>query len=322
MSYREQKEKAEKRKSLWKKILLFALVAVLLVGVVFACIVPPESWKYYFKKPRVAKREQGELRMHFLDVGQGDSTLIELPDGKVMLIDAGREDSHSKKQMMRYLNALKIEEIDYLVATHTDGDHVGGLTEVFRYKTVKTAYMTADFSLTDVAYATAYQSALAEGCEIVEPTRSVRIVGEAYSLEFLYPYAVGENEYDNESSVVLWLEYKEKRALFCGDITDKGEEDLIRDDRLGILSAYGAWLAGTDILKVAHHGSKSSSSKAFLEYVRPKSAVISCGKGNDYGHPNEWVLRRLESVGSNIYRTDTQGTVVLSITATGEVVKK
>ncbi len=323
MGYGERKAKADKKKKVAKYILLGFFTLLLIVGVVFSYFVPPESWKYYLSKPNVGKRREGEMRIHFLDVGQGDCTIIELPDDKIMMIDGGNGKTATKKTVMRYLNALKVKEIDYLVVTHADSDHCGSLEEVFRYKKVLNAYLPTSFSISQTEYAETYAAAVKEGCELVEPTRGIDLsvkTGETpYVLSFLYP--LGDfisTEDDNEESAVIWLDYMGQSALFCADIGVEVENNLLFEDESGLFDLRGVNLDETEILKVAHHGSKYSSGLAFLKYLRPQTAVISCGADNDYGHPTSETLQRLTSVGAQVYRTDLDGHIVVTITADGE----
>ncbi len=296
---------------------VFILVSVLL----FSFFVPPESWKYYVSTPKVGKRKAGELRIHFIDVGQGDSTLIELPDGKVMLIDGGEEDA--KKNLLRYLNALEIEKIDYLLVTHTDGDHCGSLEEVFRYKKVVNAYMPLTFENTATEYAQTYEAAVREKCKIFPPTRAVDLSSQTgnYTLRFLYPYEeehLGEGARTEEDpSAVVWLDYMGTSALFGGDMSGEVERWLVSMDGLGLLPENVA-LSSTEILKVAHHGSGSSTCSELLEYIHAKMAVISCGKDNPYKHPSGSTLERLAAYGVESYRTDMQGHILLTVAPTGE----
>ncbi len=329
MGYRALRQKREAKAKLLKRVMLCIFAVLAAIGLAIACIIPPESWKYHFSKPEIDKRRAGEMRVHFLDVGQGDSTLIELPDGKVMLVDGGDDSSQTKKRVLRYLNALDIDKIDYLVVTHADSDHCGSLEEIFRYKKVLNAYLSPSFDLKDVEYAEVYEGAVKENCNLVTPSRRVRLDGKGetpYTLCFLYPYApelVGEMDAgENESSVVVWLEYMGTSVLLCGDAPESVEEKLMRDDRLELLTEYNVDLTDTDILKVGHHGSDSSSTEVFLNYLGVETAVISCGKDNTYGHPTKLVLNRLLAVGAAIYRTDMQGHIVATVNATGEYTMK
>ncbi len=323
MSYRALKQKRDEKERLLKWILLCIFVAFIGILTIIDCILPSEQWKYYFHQPSVSKRKEGELRIHFLDVGQGDSTLIELPDGKIMLIDGGNGSRNINMNILRYLNALDIEVIDYLVVTHADRDHCGGIEEIFACKEVLNAYMPLTFDANQVAYAEAYDAAVEEDCALIEPSRSVDLsVEDGYILRFLYPYAkeaegLGSASVDeNERSVVIWLDYGGTSALFCGDAPESVEEKLVWEDRLGLLSQR-VTLSETEILKVGHHGSDTSSSKSFLEYLGVETAVVSCGKNNGYSHPHQEVLENLAEVGASVYRTDLQGHIMLTVSKEG-----
>ena len=143
MSYRTEKLKAEKKMRRVKTAVACVAVAAMLGLCVFSAFCPPDTWKYNVKKPKVSACEEGQLRMHFLNVGQGDSTLIEFPDGKVALIDGGDGSNASAERVLRYMNALKIDTVDYLVVSHADSDHCGTLDEVVRMKKILNAYLPA-----------------------------------------------------------------------------------------------------------------------------------------------------------------------------------
>ncbi len=319
MGYRALRDKIEDKKKLFKRVALCIFAVILAVGVVFSCIVPPEGWKYYVGKPKLSKRKTGELRIHYIDVGQGDCTLIELPDGKTVLIDGGEDSGKVKKQVLRYLNALKIGRIDHLVVTHTDGDHCGSLEEVFAYKKILNAYLPPSFEASNIEYAEMYEALVKEKCRQYTTSRSIDLSGKGempYTLRFLYPYAE-ETGAQTDGSSVLWLEYNGVSAIFCGDAAFSTEEALVREDKLGLLEPLGVSLDDTNILKVAHHGSASSTSKEWLEYLGAETAVISCGAENAYGHPSGEVLQRLNSVGTQIYRTDMQGNILITLRKEG-----
>ncbi len=315
MGYRAQKENQEKKLRKIKKILFCVFAFLVLALAIFAFFFPPEGWGYYLSMPELSTRKEGELRIHFLDVGQGDCTLIELPDGKVTLVDGGDNKKSTKKKIMRYLNALDIDKIDHLVVTHTDKDHCGGLTEVFQYKEIVNAYLPHTYEEEDVYYAKVYAAALEEGCNMVKASREVVLNGEgdSYNLRFLYPYGVESSGEYSEDSSVLWLEYTGVRALFCGDADEKVEERLLDFDALGLLPMGVNMLQNTQILKVAHHGSASSTTQEFLSHLQTETAIVSCGKDNPYGHPAKETLLRLERSGVEIYRTDRQGDIVVTV---------
>ena len=325
MGYKVKKLRAETKVRRAKYILFAVVFAFVAALCIVSAIYPAASWKYYFGLPETGNRKEGQLRVHFLDVGQGDATILEFPDGKTALIDGGPSDGDSVKSLMRYLNALNVDEIDFLVATHCDDDHCGGLVEALKYKKVKRAYLPAGVSATvSESYAAFYEAVVAEKCEVVYASRSTNaIVGETYpyELHFLHPYTLDVEEGEageNENSIVTWLDYEGVSALFCGDIDETTELALKRDYELGTLDRKGVALNETEILKVAHHGSAYSSCEEFLSVLNVKDAVISCGKGNAYGHPSERVLSSLAGVGANVYRTDEAGHILATIAADGK----
>ena len=323
MGYRAEKEQIEKKIRVIKIVVLCVMVAIVASLCVFSAFCPPTSWKYYVKKPKLDKREDGELRIHFIDVGQGDSTLIELPDGKVALIDGGNTTQTTENAILRHLNALKIDTIDYLVVTHTDSDHCGSLAKILQYKKVLNAYLPAtNPENAGEAYAKFYQELLEENSALHYAHRQVVLDGEgeyAYHFSFLYPYLYDtENAADYaEESSVMWLDYKGASAIFTGDAGMDVEAALVRDSELGFLSDFGIDLKSTEILKVGHHGSAYSTSTDFLRYLNVKIAVASCGEGNEYGHPSQEVIDRIADVGADLFRTDIHGTITVSVKESG-----
>ncbi len=316
MSYRAEKEKIEKKIRIIKIVVLCVVLSILVGLCVFSAFYPPTTWKYYVNKPEVSKRADGEMRIHFLDVGQGDCTLIELPDGKVALIDGGTATESSKETILRYLNALKIKTIDYLIVSHPDEDHCGALRAVLEQKTILNAYLPATNPEDEcVAYAGFYKELLEEDCALTYSMRGINMSGDGYTFSFVYPYSVNigsAEDYDGNSSVV-WLDYMGVSAIFMGDAEMYTENSLMCEDALGLLKEFGVDLQSTEILKVGHHGSNTSTSLEFLQYLKVKTAVISCGENNRYGHPTETVLENISSAGAGIYRTDLDGTVMISI---------
>ncbi len=323
MGYKRLKEDADANKFLFRVIALSVVLFLLLTFTIFSLIVPPESWKYHFGKPDVPKRNKGELRIHYLDVGEGDCTIIELPDGKVMLIDGGDGTNDTKKSVMRYLNKLKVNEIDYLVITHADRDHLGALQEVLTYKKVLNAYLPHANASKNVEYAEIYAAILEEKCSMVFSSRkedlSKKDADAPYTLAFLYPYssaALGYEEEDsNDTSAVIWLDYMGTSALFLGDVSSKIENKLVTNHRLGLTPK--ADLSSTEILKVAHHGSAESTSKELLDYINVETAILSYGKENLYQHPSSEVMERLAVANANVYQTAINGHIMVTVKPNG-----
>ncbi len=324
MGYQAEKQKIEEKLKRIKVIALCITLAALLFLCVFSAFVPPETWKYYVGKPRVSARKNGELRIHFLDVGQGDCSIVELPDGKVALIDGGDGRESTEIAVLRYLNALRIDTIDYLIVSHADSDHCGSLDKILQHKNVLNAYLpTAEPENTNDEYAQFYARLLEEDCAKQYSERYLSMGGEGYTFMMLYPYLPETDSYewdDNLNSSVLWLDYKGVSALFTGDAPTQTESSLVRDDGLGLFGVYGVELKSTEILKVAHHGSADATSFGFLEYMHTETAVISCGKNNLYGHPSKEVQDNLQTANVDVYRTDERGTVVITVTPNGEYI--
>ena len=327
MGYRAEKNKIEGRLRIVKIVVLCVLLVALLGLCIFSAFVPPETWKYHVGLPKLSKRQEGELRMHFLDVGQGDCILIEFPGGKVALIDGGDGRESTETEIMRYLNALKIKTIDYLVVTHSDADHCGGLDKVVRYKSVLNAYLPITSpEKAGSEYAELYAQLMEEEeCARQYSHRGLRLGDEnvGYVFSFLYPYTIieadKEKDDNNAQSAVLWLDYKGVSALFTGDAPFDTENVLMRDDQLGLFDNFGIDLTSTEILKVAHHGSADSTSLAFLKYLGVRTAVLSCGKNNQYGHPSQETQLNLTQAGVESYRTDELGSVVISVSVEGKM---
>ena len=319
MGYRQKKQQIEQKIKRIKYILLSVLLLFVGGFCVFSAVYPPPTWKHYFHLPTVSDRKDGELRIHFLDVGQGDCTFIEFPDGQTLLIDGGDTQTNTENAIMRYLNALQIKRLDYILITHTDEDHCGGLDSVISYKKVSKIFLpqTKDVNV-NVAYAKAYSAAMKSDAEKSVVGRGVSITSQdenyPYTFCVIYPYAAVANDVfitsDNAASAVSWLDYFGVSALFTGDMSVAIEEQLMQESKNNLLDIYGVQLSSTEILKVAHHGSRYSTSKEFAAYINAKTAMISCGKDNVYGHPHIGVLQTLKEVGAQVYRTDLMGSIL------------
>ena len=235
-----------------------------------------------------------ELRVSFIDVGQGDSEFIELPNGETMLIDAGTNETG--KNVVDYIKSLGYTSIDYVVGTHPHEDHIGGLDDVIKTFDIGSIYMpkvTADTK----TFEDVLDAAESKNLMINTAKSGVSIMNtEDLSIKFLAP-TLDSYENTNDYSAVVKVVYGETSYLFTGD-AEEFSENLITDD------------VNADVLKVGHHGSSTSTSTEFLKKVSPSSAVISCGKDNSYGHPHSETLQKLADMGTAVYRTDELGTIV------------
>lgn len=235
-----------------------------------------------------------ELRVSFIDVGQGDSEFIELPNGETMLIDAGTNETG--KNVVDYIKSLGYTSINYVVGTHPHEDHIGGLDDVIKTFDIGSIYMpkvTADTK----TFEDVLDAAESKNLIINTAKSGVSIMDtEDLSVKFLAP-TLDSYENTNDYSAVVKVVYGDTSYLFTGD-AEEFSENLITDD------------VNADVLKVGHHGSSTSTSTEFLKKVSPSSAVISCGKGNSYGHPHSETLQKLADMGTAVYRTDELGTIV------------
>lgn len=238
------------------------------------------------------------LSAHFIDVGQGDAILVCTPNGSTLLIDAGPRVAGST--VVEYLKKLGIHEIDVVVATHPHEDHIGGFPAVFESFSVDRVYFT-DHEHTTKTYERFLDAVNASGAYRVRAVAGKTIdIDPEVQIEILSPLDKRYRDL-NHSSVVLRLTYGKTAFLFTGDMEVLNENELLAE-KVAV---------GADVLKVAHHGSTTSSSMVFLEQVSPTVAVIMCGSGNSYGHPHREVLDRLESLHVEVLRTDLLGTVVI-----------
>ena len=239
-------------------------------------------------------RDGSTLEVHFLDVGQGDATLIRCGEA-AMLIDAGNNSWGD--DVRDYLEYQGVEDLDYVIGTHPDADHIGGLDVVMEAFDCGTVIMP-DYEKETKTYEEVIDVMNQKGLELTLPQ-----VGTVYELgEAAFTIVAPQGDYGdnaNDYSVGILLEHGENRFLFTGDAEEDSEADMLNS---GIdLSA--------DVFKAAHHGSRTANTEAFLERVDPGYVVISCGEGNSYGHPHAEVLNCLREMGIKVFRTDEEGTI-------------
>lgn len=244
--------------------------------------------------PESDSEEFSELQVHFINVGQGDSTLI-ICDSEAMLIDAGDDNQGTKVQ--NYLHKQGIETLKYVICTHPDSDHIGGMDVILYKFDCKTILMTEEEKDSNT-----YRDVI-DTMESKNYKNTLPVVGDKYLLgdaEFtiLAPSQLGSDSNDN--SIAIILTHGDNQFLFTGDAEETEEQDIIN---CGIS-------INADAYKVGHHGSSSSSSKEFLECISPTYAVISCGENNPYGHPHAETLNNLRKMGVKVFRTDEQGSIV------------
>ncbi len=240
------------------------------------------------------------LVLSFIDVGQGDSTLVQ-SGGESYLVDAGRPGEGP--EVVDFLRSRGVEELDGIVATHPDADHIGGMPEVLDAFPVEEVYVsgTASGTSTQAAFRSGVEEA---GAETMEVSSGDEMTWGGSQVTVLSPPAGGFDE-SNEDSVVTLLEHgpEDTRALLTGDAGAEAEEYM----------SQGAETGPVAVLKVGHHGSDTSTSPLFVNSFQPHVGVVSVGEENDYGHPTPDVMSRLQRAGAETFRTDRRGDVSVTL---------
>ena len=275
-------------------VLSAGVILLLLSGIFFAGCAEPGS-------PAGRTHEaanSGDLRVYFLDVGQGDSSLVLFRD-KVILIDSGEVDMGGR--VVSDLQKLGIDHIDLLVATHPHSDHIGGMQDVLAAFPVGEV-LDSGMPHTSPLYEHFLETVDAKGIRYVVAEQGQTIdLDPSLSILVLSPPKERLGTDLNTNSIVLKISYGTISFLFTGDAGDTAEQALLK---IG-------YSPEAQVLKVAHHGSSDASSGAFLARVRPEVAVISVGQDNPYGHPHQETLDALRALVPAVYRTDQDGTVLI-----------
>lgn len=235
-----------------------------------------------------------KMEVHFIDVGQGDATLIKCGE-HAMLIDAG--DDSKGTAVQNYLKKQKVEKLDYLILTHPDADHIGGAPTIITKFEIKKVFVS-NYEKDNKSYQKLIQALDDKDVNYLTP----RVGWRYYLGTALITILAPNKEYDNpnDASVSLIIKNGDNKFLFSGDAGEDAEKDIL-DNEIDI---------SADVYHVAHHGSKTSTSKDFFKAINPDYAVISCAEGNSYGHPHAETLNILRTNGVKVYRTDEAGSIV------------
>lgn len=353
---KSKKMSAKQTKTILIAILAIVLIVALVFGVMF--LVAPGKmkamWDSIFGNHQPPSSLEGDIMdIRFLDVGQGDCIIVRLPNGKNMIIDAGGEKSRDEKRaedvILDTIESLEITTFDYMIATHSDADHVDYLDSVLRVTQVNKVFRPAYLSKSEPAkdglsrvttdtYDNFINAAKDEpNCEIVENIGLLELDGTNYDLTI---YAPPKREYEidkvgkepdakekNKVSPFIYLTYGGRTTVFTGDSESDdggngGEEMLINEYGLAHMKL------DCDVLKVGHHGSEPSAGSTFLNTIDVEYAVISVGVGNSHKHPRPELLGRLDDYRDQVpdgdgigiqktYRTDVNGTVILKVGLNG-----
>lgn len=270
------------------------LICLAAASLVWGCASPGQAPASDPAAPAQAGQADG-LLVHFIDVGQGDSILIQ-SGGRSMLVDAGENDQG--ETVVSYLQSQGISSLDYVIGTHPHSDHIGGLDTVIESFDVKDVILPPAEHTTKT-FEDVVDAVADKGLSVTEPKPGDQYeIGDA-SFTILAPNRDYGDDL-NDWSVGIRLEYGQNHFVMCGDAEEGAEADIC---------ANGLDLSA-DVLKAGHHGSRTSTSEAFLDKVNPKTVVIQCGEGNSYGHPHQETLDKLNARGIQVFRTDLDGTVV------------
>lgn len=249
------------------------------------------------------------VKVHFLNVGQGDAILVQTPNENI-LIDGGGKGKGP--DVIKYLKKYNVTSLTAVVSTHPDADHVGGLAYVIKNMKVSKVY-APNISHTTQAYKDFLLAVKNKKLKITVAKQGVEIPTKAkdITLKFIAPVKTYAKSDLNNWSAVLHLKHNKKSFLFMGDAETKAENDMLSKKLI----------SKVDVLKVGHHGSKDSTSKKLLDKAKPTYSVISVGKNNSYKHPTSATLNRLKAAKSTVYRTDKSGNIIFTSTGTKISVK-
>lgn len=281
-----------------KQILIFTIMICFVVLCFFHSLINPFIIDLMADRFKVVE-VNNNLIVHAINVGQADAFAINLPDGKIVLIDCGSKETNV--DYIEYLKANVVNSktkcvIDYLILSHADSDHIGGTMKLFKNFQINTVFMPKIMSNTQTFeeiynYVTKY-------CNYQITGEDFSIKNEMFKIRFFEQL---NNSNTNDASQLIKLDCYNKSFLFTGDMSANMEDDYVRK--------YGSEL-DCDVLKVSHHGAKSATSQLFLDCVTPEIAVLSVGANNDYNHPNDEIIERLNYNNIKIYRTDVNGNII------------
>lgn len=259
-----------------------------------------------------------DLKIHFIDVGQGDATLIITPRHKTILVDGGgskekEEFDVGESTLLPYLLDRKITTIDYMMISHFDADHCNGLIAVLKNIRVKTLLISEQLEICN-EYNNIVDIVKEKNIDICIVKKGDKIeIDSNVFMNIIYPQKELELKDINNNSIVAKLEYNDFSMLFTGDIEKEAEQKIIQ------YYSSNAKDLKSIILKIAHHGSKTSTKEELLELINPKIALIGVGKNNMFGHPSTETIKLLEKHNIKVYRTDIDGEIRIDVNKSGKI---
>lgn len=281
----------------FSKILSILLISIFLFSSCTSSTTNNSSSNINTKKDTTSANSEN-LKIHYIDVGQGDSILVEGAN-KNLLIDAGPRVSTDK--LMTYLKKQKIKKLDYVIATHPHEDHIGGMSSVIKQYNIGTFY-APKVTTNTATFRHMVGELKKKNLKITSAKAGISFnLGNNTKCDIIAP---NSDKYDNLNnySVVLKITDGKTKFLFTGDAEKISENEILKK----------GYNIESDVLKLGHHGSSTSSTKPFLKKVSPKIAIISCGKNNSYHHPHKETVKKLKEMNIQSYRTDLEGNIVIS----------
>lgn len=267
-----------------------ALLVVLLSLSLVACVPLDEG---------AQKEANGELEIEYIDVAQGDSSLLISPNGKVMLIDAGKPKAYP--EVKEALDDRHIKKVDTLIVTHPHEDHIGGIPKVMENYEIGRLYMNGKAK--SEAYKKVRTLAKKKHLEITPLLSGSQVDWDkSVDIKVFSPYKEGVLEGLNNESPIMKVSYNKHGFLFTGDAEREAEDTALAYDSKGLKS---------EVVKVGHHGSHTSSIPDFVLATKPKLAIISVGAGNSYGHPHKNIVKRWQTIGAEVYSTEKSGNIII-----------
>ncbi len=298
-----KKKNKKKKYKLKGARMLIALLLIICAAVALKTI--PGAWEFlskylpFIEEPREITVPDGEMAVHFLDVGQGDCSLIVMPNGQTVLIDASTKDEADN--ILEYISNQNVTHISYFILTHPHADHIGSAQKIVETLSIGKIVMP------DVQTDTATFEKLLIAIDKKNIPVHIAKVGDIISLENANMKILGpvkKTDDLNNMSIVLRFDYGKTSFVFTGDAEKPSEADM--------LDKFSSSEFRADVIKIGHHGASTSSSTEFLSAIKPDYAVISCGKDNSYGHPHTETINTLNSLGIKYFRTDKVGNIVFS----------